>query len=126
MPFWCRTLAAAADDDGLCLLHSHGDKLDLRVTSLWNYDLTRRITGLESNLTSPSWLDLTQTFVTWSHDFCLDLFNECTGCWTLHAHIGLTYIFFEAVTLFCCIALSGIPIVYSNSYCTILSSTDPA
>ena len=36
--------------------------LDLRVTSLWNYDLTRRITWLGSGLTPPSWLDLTPNF----------------------------------------------------------------
>src|SRR6218665_3284394 len=28
--------------------------LDLRVTSLWNYDLTRRTTRIESDLTPPS------------------------------------------------------------------------
>ena len=62
-------------------VHVHGSldtiQIDLRVNSFWYYDLTQELYDLklESDLTSPSWLDLTFNFYDLSHDFWTSLFT---------------------------------------------------
>ena len=81
------------------VMHITQSRPGITLESLWNYDLTQRITWLKSDLTPPSWLDLTQNLRHLKSrllsGFRPYLISASMGSWTQNAYIGLTYNFWS-------------------------------